>query len=118
MEVLSSPSSTDTGQSRNPESSSVILPPHSDRMVWAILCTIFCCLVGGIVAIVYSADSNKLYSSAMFATDDSLKQSLYMQSEQKNSVAKTWIIVSLATGVLYVLAIIGLVAAGVLAEYL
>lgn len=100
------------------EPSRIVLPPHNDRMFWAIICTIFCCLVGGIIAIVYSAESNKLYSSAVYASDDSLKQSLYLQSEQKNNVAKNWIMIDVAFGVLYVILIIILVAAGVLSENL
>lgn len=110
MEILS--------PSPSRESSRIILPPHNDRMVWAILCTIFCCLVGGIVSIVFSAESNKLYSSAVYASDDSMKHSLYLQSEQKNNVARTWIIISLAFGALYVILLLILIAAGVLADYM
>ena len=66
-----------------------ILPPHNNRMAMSIICTIVCCLVGGIIAIVYSAKSNELYTSATVASDDSLKQSLYLQSEQKNRTART-----------------------------
>ena len=110
MEIISSPSHS--------EPSTIILPPHNDRMVWAILTTIFCCLVGGIIAIVYSSESNRLYSSAIYASDDITKQSLYLQSEQKNNTARTWIIINLASGALYVVLLIVLLAAGVLADYL
>ena len=110
MEIISSPTQS--------QPSSIILPPHNDRMVWAILTTIFCCLVGGIIAIVFSSESNRLYSSAIYASDDITRQSLYLQSEQKNNTARTWIIINLACGALYVITFIVLLAAGVLAEYL
>ena len=97
-------------------SSGMILPPHSNKMIMSIICTIFCCLIGGIVAIINSSNSNKLYNSAMFTSDDNLKRSLYLQSEQKNKSAQTWITISLITGVLYVLLIIILAATGVLAD--
>ena len=45
---------------------------HSNRMLWAILSTLFCCLVGGIVAIVHSSKSNSLYNSALLAQDENL----------------------------------------------
>jgi|GEM_PF-1379285 len=77
-----------------------VIPSHSNRMAMAILCTIFCCLIGGIVAIVKAAESNKLYSSAIYAADDTIKQSLFMQSEEKNRQARAWIIASIVVGVL------------------
>ena len=110
MEIISSPNHNETP--------SIILPPHNDRMVWAILTTIFCCLVGGIIAIVYSSESNRLYSSAIYSSDDITKQSLYLQSEQKNNTARTWIIINFASGALYVILILILLMAGVLADYL
>ncbi|MBO4916313.1 MAG: CD225/dispanin family protein [Bacteroidales bacterium] len=95
-----------------------ILPPHNNRMAMSIICTIVCCLVGGIIAIVYSAKSNELYTSATVASDDSLKQSLYLQSEQKNRTARTWIIISIIYLFLEVIFFILLVALGVLEDYL
>lgn len=95
-------------------SSGIILPSHSNKMVMSVLCTLFCCLIGGIIAIVQSSSSNRLYNSALMTSDNGLKQSLFMQSEQKNSSARTWIIISIASGVIaYVVAVI-LYAAGLL----
>ena len=71
---------------------------HSNRMLWAILSTLFCCLVGGIVAIIHSSKSNSLYNSALLAQDENLQQSLYMQSELENRSAKNWIIGSIIFG--------------------
>ena len=93
-------------------SSNVILPPHNNKMTMSIICTIFCCLIGGIIAIINSSKSNELYNSAMFTDDDNLKHSLYLQSEEKNKTAQTWITVSLITGVLYVIVLIILAATG------
>ena len=52
------------------------LPAHSDKLVWSILVTVFCCLIGGIIAIVKSSQSNSLYTSAMVAQDEQLRASL------------------------------------------
>ncbi|MCI1786218.1 MAG: CD225/dispanin family protein [Bacteroidales bacterium] len=86
------------------QTSSVILPEHSNKMALSIICTIFCCLIGGIIAIVYSSKSNSLYNSAIYAADDSVKQTLFYESEQKNKIAQTWITVSIIFGFIYILA--------------
>ncbi len=98
------------------QKSSFILPPHSNKMAISIICTLFCCLIGGIIAIVNSWKSNSLYNSAMLSTDDSMKSNLYYQSESSNKTAQTWITISLITGAVYVFAVIILAAAGVLAD--
>lgn len=95
-----------------------VLPPHSNKMVWAILCTIFCCLVGGIVAIVYSAESNSLYNSALMSLNDQTRQNLYYESERKNKTAQTWIIISLVFGCLYFIILGVLWSLGMLAGIL
>lgn len=87
---------------------------HSNKMVWAILTTIFCCLIGGIVAIIYSSKSNSLYHSALLTTDSGLQNNLLLQSEEYNKKAGTWIIVNLIFGFLVEGGYIILVAAGVL----
>ena len=92
------------------------VPFHSNRLAMAILCTIFCCQIGGIVAIVYSARSNSTYRSAMFSPDDATRQSLYYQSEQENKTAKTWIIVSVCSGLAGVIAYITLATLGFIAS--
>lgn len=100
------------------QGSGFILPPHKNKMAMSIICTLFCCLIGGIVAIVYASKSNSLYESAMFASDNSLRQNLYFQSEMSNKTAQTWITISLITGLLYVILMIILAAVGALAEML
>ena len=71
---------------------------HSNKMVWAILTTIFCCLVGGIVALIYSSKSNSLYHSALLTTDQGLQNNLLMQSEEYNRKAGTWIWINIIFG--------------------
>lgn len=95
--------------------SSYILPPHSNKMAMSIICTLFCCLIGGIIAIVNSSKSNSLYNSALMASDDSMKQSLYYQSEEYNKKAKLWNTISLACGIIYIIAVAILSATGALA---
>ena len=71
---------------------------HSNKMVWAILTTIFCCLIGGIMAIIYSSKSNSLYHSALLTTDQGLQNNLLLQSEQYNKKAGNWILVNIIWG--------------------
>ena len=82
-------------EEKSQTSSTFVLPPHNNLMIWSILITLFCCLVGGIIAIIYSANSNSAYRNAMITTDHALKQSLYNESEAENKKAKTWIFVSI-----------------------
>lgn len=96
--------------------SSFILPPHNNRMAMSIICTLFCCLIGGIIAIINSSKSNSLYNSALISSDDSMKQNLYFQSEASNKTARTWIIVSLVVGAIYIIGILILAVTGALAD--
>ncbi len=91
-------------------------PFHSNKLVMAILCTLFCCQIGGIIAIIYSARSNSTYRSALFSSDDAIRQSLYYQSEQENKTARTWIIISIFTGLSGVIAYFVLVSLGIIAS--
>ena len=95
-------------------SANILLPSHSNNMIMAILCTLFCCLVGGIIAIVQSSRSNDLYDCALMTSDSGVKQSLFMESEKKNSSARTWIIISIAFGVISDVVLIILITAGIL----
>lgn len=58
-------------------------------LVPPILITICCCLVGGIVAIVFTAQANTAGASGNIAL-----------AEQKARTAKTWMIVSVVIGVI------------------
>lgn len=78
----------------------IVLPPHSNKMVWAILCTLFCCLLGGILAIVYSSQSNSAYNSSVYASDKEAQMRLFYESEKANKRANTWIIISVVWGII------------------
>lgn len=104
-------------ENQSTQGRSYILPHHSNKMALSIVCTLFCCLIGGVIAIINSSKSNNLYNSAMLSTDDSMKMNLYTQSEASNKTAQTWITVSLICGVIYVIAIIILAATGALADF-
>lgn len=56
-------------------------------LVWSILITLFCCLIGGIVAIVYSSKVNSCWDKGDY-------QGAYENSKN----AKTWCIVSVCIG--------------------
>ena len=78
----------------------ITLPPHNNKMVWAVLSTVFCWLIGGIFAIVYASRSNGLYNNALIASDSALQQSLYYESERANKTAQTWITINIIAGLL------------------
>ena len=76
------------------------LPPHRSIMPWAILTTLFCCQLGGLISIILSAKSNSLYSQAFYmSSDPTQRMMLYEQSESKNKQARLWIILSLLLGI-------------------
>jgi uncharacterized membrane protein len=54
-------------------------PPPPNHLVWAILSTIFCCFVPGIVAIVYATQVDSKYSAGDYygAVDASNKARLW-----------------------------------------
>lgn len=91
-----------------------ILPPHSNKLAWAIICTLCCCIPGGIVAIIYACKSNSLYDDARFVLDNDIRrESLYLESEKANRTANTWIIVSVVLSLIVWIACIALLSAGV-----
>lgn len=61
--------------------------PPSNHLVWAILTTLFCCLPGGIVSIVYAAQVNGKWQSGD-----------YQGAMKSANNAKTWAIVSAIVG--------------------
>lgn len=74
-------------------------------LVPPVLITLCCCLVGGIVAIVYTSQANAAGASGNIAL------------AQKNAqTAKVWMIVSLVLGVLGSVLYVLLMAAGAFAE--
>lgn len=63
------------------------LPCPPTYMVWSIIITVCCCLVGGIVAIVYSSQVEPAWRSGDYAL-----------AVKKSNQAKTWIIISAIIG--------------------
>jgi hypothetical protein len=81
-------------------------PKPDNYLVWSILATLFCCLIPGIVGIVYAAQVDSKYSAGDYAGAQSAAAS-----------AKTWTLVAfglgLAAGAVYaVMAVIGMAARG------
>ena len=69
----------------------------SNHMVGAILTTIFCCLIGGIIAIVYASDVNTKLARGDIAG-----------AQAASNTAQTWITVNIIVGaVLFILSFIG-----------
>lgn len=74
----------------NQDNNNNVLPPRPDNyLVWSIVVTILCCLIGGIVALVYSSKVNSAYDRGDYAASMSASNS-----------AKTWCIVSAIIGLL------------------
>ena len=78
----------------------------SNHMVGAILTTLFCCLIGGIIAIIYSSQVNS-----------KLAQGDIEGAKSASKTALTWIIVNLVFGLLYVLITVIVLAAIAIPNY-
>ncbi len=64
------------------------IPKPDSYLVWSILATMFCCLPLGIVAIVYSARVDSLWS-----------QDKYLEAVQASNKAKLYCLISLGLGI-------------------
>ncbi len=72
------------------------MPPPDNYMVWSILSTLFCCLIGGAVAIYYSSQVNNLWNFGK-----------HNEAYQASKSAKTWILVSVISGIIgYIISLI------------
>jgi hypothetical protein len=60
---------------------------HTNWLVWSILATIFCCLIGGIISIIYASNANSAYAAGNIA-----------EAQKANNTAKTWFWVSFGIG--------------------
>ena len=81
------------------------MPPRPDsNMVWAILCTVLCCLPLGIVAIVQASGVDSAYNAGNYA-----------EAERKAKSAKNWALWgAISSAIFMVLYIIFVVVMGVL----
>lgn len=85
--------------------STPIGPKPDNHLVWSILSTFLCCLVGGIVAWVYSSK-----------VDSSWNYGRYNEAVEYSNKAKSWNLISLITGICWVilytvLSILGVIGA-------
>ncbi|ORA16058.1 CD225/dispanin family protein [Mycobacterium arosiense] len=79
-------------------------PEPDNYLVWAILCTVLCCLPLGIVSIVYSTKVSGLWA-----------QGRYAEAQEAANNAKKWAIISAIVGVVAaVIFVLIYVVAGVL----
>lgn len=97
-----------------PQQSTFLLPRHSNMMAWSVIVTLFCCLIGGIIAVVSSSKSNSCYQNAQSALDDNSRRGFYEESEKYNKRAKTWIWLSIGICVVFMILAFVLQATGVL----
>lgn len=79
-------------------------PKPTNYLVPAILVTLFCCLPFGIASIVFASQVDSKYNAGDYAG-----------AKQASDRAKLWMWLSLAFGLVFVLAYIGLMVAGVAA---
>lgn len=75
---------------------------HKNLMAQSILCTLFCCLITGIIAIVYASKANELYTSSVVANDEAIKNNWLLQAQENNKKAKNMIILSIILGIVWV----------------
>ena len=67
------------------------MPPRPDsNMVWAILCTVLCCMPLGIVAIIQASGVNSAYDRGDYA-----------EAENKAKSAKNWAIWGMVAGLIF-----------------
>lgn len=84
------------------------VPPRpANHLVWAILATLFCCLPGGIVAIVYAAQVDAKHEAGDYAG-----------ARESADIARLWCWISFWTLMLPVLLILVLWALGMSAAVL
>lgn len=76
-----------------------------DYLIPSILVLIFCCQIGGIIALIYSVQAN----SARQAGD-------YRRGAQAAATAKTWLLVSVILGIVQVIAAFLLLGIGASAQ--
>jgi len=62
----------------------------NNYLVWAILSTVFCCLVTGIVSIVYSSKVNEAYAGGN-----------YEEAIKASKTAKMWLFIGLGISLLF-----------------
>jgi hypothetical protein len=62
-------------------------PKPTNYLIWAILCTIFCCLPFGIVSIVYAAKVDNLWNAGQ-----------YYEAQDASRKAKIWLLVGAIIG--------------------
>ncbi|OBF59690.1 hypothetical protein A5756_04270 [Mycobacterium sp. 852002-53434_SCH5985345] len=80
-------------------------PEPENYLVWAILCTVLCCLPIGIVSIVYSTKVSGLWA-----------QGRYAEAQEAANNAKKWAIIGAVVGAVFaVIMVILYVAIGVIA---
>lgn len=66
-------------------------PEPNNHLVWAILCTVLCCLPFGIASIVYSTKVAGLWS-----------QGRYAEAHDASAKAKKWAIIGAVTGAVFI----------------
>lgn len=76
--------------------------PPSNYLIPAILVTLFCCLPGGIAAIVYATQVNSKYQAGDYAG-----------AEEASKQAKRWVMISVGVGAVVIFIVIILNVLGV-----
>lgn len=85
-----------------------IPPLKPSNWLWqSILATLFCCIVFGVVGIVYAARVDSLYFNGR-----------YDEAEQAAKKAKMWTLIAVVTGLVYIAVWVSLLLSGNLPEYM
>lgn len=91
----------------NPQESGQMPQRPDTYLVWSIVVTVLCCLVGGIVALVYSSKVNSCYDRGD-----------YEGALSASNSARTWCIISAVVGFVSSMAYVGMTAFGLLGNLL
>jgi len=81
-------------------------PNVPNHLVWAILCTLFCCLPGGIVAIIYASKVDGLVAAGDVAGAQAASDS-----------AKMWCMISAGVGAVFAILWVCLSVFGAIASH-
>lgn len=85
-----------------------IPPLKPNNWLWqSILATLLCCIIFGVVGIVYASRVDSLYYRGMYA-----------EAEQSAKKARMWTLLAVAGGVVYLIAWIIMMSTGVMPQFM
>lgn len=78
-------------------------PEIKDRSTLAILCILFCGIITGVIALIFSSEAMRLYNRMKSSSSESECNSLYKKALSRDKTAEMWIQISLFIPVSFLL---------------